>query len=83
MSAPTAERLAQLCYDQGLIDNQQLDSVWSELGKKDVELEYFTNLLLRKELLTNWQLERLIEGKRDGFYYGDYKILYLVGTGTF
>jgi len=83
MSAPTAERLAQLCYDQGLIDNQQLDSVWSELGKKDVELEYFTNLLLRKELLTNWQLERLLEGKRDGFYYGDYKILYLVGTGTF
>ncbi|HIA18555.1 MAG TPA: serine/threonine protein kinase [Planctomycetaceae bacterium] len=41
------------------------------------------SLLLRKELLTNWQLERITIGKRDGYFYGNYKILYLVGTGTF
>ena len=43
----------------------------------------FTSLLLRKELLTNYQLDRLLKGERGGYFYGDYKVLYLVGTGTF
>jgi serine/threonine protein kinase len=60
-----------------------MNAVWSELGKKDVELDVLSSMLLRKELITNWQMERLFVGKRDGFYYGDYKVLYLVGAGTF
>ena len=83
MVRPTAERLAQLCFDCKIIDSKQMDAVWSELGKKDVELDVLSSMLLRKELITNWQMERLFIGKRDGFYYGDYKVLYLVGAGTF
>ena len=83
MVRPTAERLAHLCFEYNIIDSKQMDAVWSTLGKKDVELDVFSSMLLRKELITNWQLERLVDGKRDGFHYGDYKILYLVGAGTF
>ena len=83
MVRPTAERLAQLCFDCKVVESKQMDAIWSELGKKDVELDVLSSMLLRKELITNWQMERLYDGKRDGFHYGDYKVLYLVGAGTF
>ena len=83
MVRPTAERLAQLCFEYNIATSKQMDMVWGDLGKKDVELDVFSSMLLRKELITNWQLERLLDGKRDGFYYGDYKVKYLVGAGTF
>jgi serine/threonine-protein kinase len=28
-------------------------------------------------------MERLVKGERSGFFFGDYKVLYLVGSGTF
>ncbi|MFP6753266.1 MAG: protein kinase, partial [Pirellulaceae bacterium] len=83
MVRPTAERLAQLCFEYNIATSKQMDMIWGDLGKKDVELDVFSSMLLRKELITNWQLERLLDGKRDGFYYGDYKVKYLVGAGTF
>ena len=33
--------------------------------------------------MTNYQVERLVKGERSGFFFGDYKVLYLVGSGTF
>ena len=38
---------------------------------------------MRRGLLTQYQLERLMNGYRTGFFYGDYKVLYCVGAGTF
>ena len=29
--------------------------------------------------MTNYQVERLAKGERSGFFYGPYKVLYLVG----
>ena len=46
-------------------------------------LEEFKTLLLRKDLLTNYQLDRLLTGERLGFFYGPYKVLYMIGAGTF
>ncbi len=83
MAMMSAERIAQLSFDCGLLAAPQLEAVWGELGSRDVAPEDMISLLLRKEFLTNWQLERIIAGKRDGYFYGRYKVLYLVGTGTF
>ena len=83
MSAVTAEQLGQRITDSGLMDSHQLESVWAELGTREVTLEQFTSLLTRREFLTNYQLDRLLKGERGGYFYGDYKVLYLVGTGTF
>jgi serine/threonine-protein kinase len=83
MASITPEQLNQRLADAGLIESRQLESLWAELGTREVSLEELTSLLLRKELLTNYQLDRLLKGERGGFFYGDFKVLYLVGTGTF
>ncbi len=79
----TAEEFVQRSFDLGLIDARQIESIWSELGSREVPTKEIISLVLRKELMTNWQIERIMEGKRDGYIYGKYKILYLVGSGTF
>jgi serine/threonine protein kinase/CheY-like chemotaxis protein len=79
----SAEQFAQRVVDYDLLDARQLETIWSELGTRDVTAEEFRNLLVRRELLTNFQVDRLLAGKRTGYYYGDYKVLYLVGAGTF
>jgi len=83
MGTPTAEQFAQRAFNLGLLTEQQLDSLWGEFRRRDVPLDDFCNLVLRRELLTNYQVERIIRGERSGFFYGDYKVLYLVGTGSF
>ncbi|HZN33704.1 MAG TPA: serine/threonine-protein kinase, partial [Pirellulaceae bacterium] len=81
--AISAEQLASRMLDAGLIEQRQVEGLWAELGTRDVPFGDFSSLLLRKELLTNYQLERLLKGEKGGYFYGDYKVLYLVGTGTF
>ena len=79
----TAEKLAQRALDVGVISEQDLQSVWSELGTRNVEYEQLKQVLMRRGLLTNYQLDRIAEGFRTGFFYGDYKVQYCVGAGTF
>jgi eukaryotic-like serine/threonine-protein kinase len=79
----SAEQIAQRAFDLNLIDERQLQEVWGQIGSRQLSGEEFQQLLLRRELLTNFQTEKLLQGDRSGFFYGDYKVLYLVGTGTF
>jgi eukaryotic-like serine/threonine-protein kinase len=80
----TAEQLAQRALDVSVIDDAQLQSVYSELGSTTVPLTELQQAFLRRELLTQYQLERLMKAEsRAGFFYGDYKVLYCVGAGTF
>ncbi|MEN1679510.1 MAG: serine/threonine-protein kinase [Planctomycetota bacterium] len=79
----TAEELAAKALDAGIVDERQLQSAWGELGTSTASLDALTQLLLRRGLVTNYQLEKIHRGQRTGFFYGDYKVLYLVGAGTF
>ena len=80
----TAEQLAQRALDVSVVDDAQLNSVWSALGSTNAPLAAFQQELLRRNLLTQYQLERLMRAEsRTGFFYGDYKVLYCVGAGTF
>jgi serine/threonine protein kinase len=83
MPSISPDQLIQRISDAGILDSRQIEALWAELGTREVTLEQVTGLLLRKELLTNYQLDRLLKGERGGYFYGDYKVLYLVGTGTF
>ena len=83
MGQPTAEQIAQRTVNLGLLDERQLRDVWASFGKHNVPLQDFLQTLVRREFLTNYQVERLVKGERSGFFFGDYKVLYLVGSGTF
>jgi len=84
MAITTVEQLTQRLTDADLISAREIESCWAELGTtKNVGVEEFRNLLIRRELLTKWQIDRLVQGKRDGYFYGKYKVLYYVGAGTF
>jgi serine/threonine-protein kinase len=80
----TAEQLAQRALDVDVIDNAQLNAVLNELGSTNASLAALQQALLRRELITQYQLEKLMAADaRTGFFYGPYKVLYLVGAGTF
>ncbi|NLF07206.1 MAG: serine/threonine protein kinase, partial [Pirellulaceae bacterium] len=83
MANQTAEQVAQRAFDLGLLDERQLRDVWSTFGSHNVSTEDFLQTLVRREFLTNYQVERLVNGERTGFFFGDYRVLYLVGSGTF
>ncbi len=83
MADPTASEIADLALDLGLMSERQLQEVWAAFGSHTVNLQEFLQHLVRHEYLTNYQVDRLVKGERTGFFFGDYKVLYLVGTGTF
>jgi eukaryotic-like serine/threonine-protein kinase len=83
MGQPTAEHIAQRASDLGLLDQRQLQDIWASFGRHDVPLNDFLQALVGREFMTNYQVERLVKGERTGFFFGDYKVLYLVGRGTF
>ncbi|HIO21785.1 MAG TPA: hypothetical protein EYN18_05235 [Nitrospirales bacterium] len=71
----STEQLAQRALDLDLITEYQLRDVWSEFGSRNVSIGQLQQLFLRRELLTNYQIERLLDGQKTGFFYGDYKVL--------
>ena len=79
----SAEDLAQVALDVGVLTEAQLRSAWDEAGSSGAGLEEFKHALMRRGLLTNYQIERLEKGLQDGYFYGDYRVLYAVGSGTF
>jgi serine/threonine-protein kinase len=83
MGGASAEKIAQRAFDLGLLDERQLREVWAALGSRHVAVDDLLHLLVGREFLTNYQVERLVKGDRSGFFFGAYKVLYLVGSGTF
>lgn len=83
MGELSAEEIAERVINLNLLDDRQLQEAWSELGRRNVPGDQFVQLLVRREMLTNYQVERLLKGEKSGYFYGDYKVLYLVASGSF
>lgn len=79
----TAEQLAQRILECRLVDMNSMNEALSELNDLSAPHQELVNLLLQKEKLTNWQVTRLLERQVNGYFYGDWKVLYLIGAGTF
>jgi serine/threonine protein kinase len=81
---PNADKLAQRIHDARLMEMGEINSLIAQAGGRgEADIELFINLLQRGEFLTNWQVRRLVEGQRKGYFYGNWRILYLIGVGTF
>lgn len=83
MKPSSADDLAQQLEQLELVQASQLEPVWTELGGRNVPVEDFGRALVRHELLTGYQIERLLKGEVDGLYYGRARVLYQVGAGSF
>lgn len=64
-----------------LIDREQAREARSEA--EDTGLDTICRVLLRKGMLTSWQLERVKKGDSTGFTFGDCKVLFHLAEGTF
>ena len=84
MSALTADQLAHRIYECRLMELDELRKIIGDCSVDgEADLETFKDNLLRHEHLTNWQLQRVLEGHMTGYLYGNWKVLYLIGAGTF
>jgi len=82
MSTLTTEDVAAAAIDLDLVGAGDLASVWRELSQ-DASVEQLGDALVRRELLTGYQWDRLKGGYRQGFFFGRAKILYQAGAGSF
>jgi serine/threonine-protein kinase len=83
MKPSTAENLLHLAADLELAPAADLHQAYRDVGGHDVDVAWFGNELVRRELLTGFQLERLLAGETRGYFYGAAKVLYQVGAGSF
>lgn len=84
MSDLSAEQFAQRVYDCGLMTTKALEETLGQSGGRGrASFNDFIMKLLEKEQMTNWQISRVADGQRRGFFYGNWQVLYLIGAGTF
>ncbi|MFM8290933.1 MAG: serine/threonine protein kinase, partial [Planctomycetia bacterium] len=72
----TAEQLAHLVGELELVGPSPLGDVVREFGRHDAPAEEFGTVLVRREFITGYQLERLLRGERAGYFYGRAQVLY-------
>lgn len=83
MSDLTTDQLLHVATELELAPAADLQDAYREAGGHVAQVRSFAQTLVRHELLTSYQLERLLAGNRTGFYYGPAKLLYQVGAGSF
>lgn len=83
MDPLTPDLFAQRITDLGLAEPRAVDQAMSDLGVGDVSLDDVVAVMQRRGVLTTLQTEKILKGDRQGYFYGDYKVLYVIGAGTF
>ena len=85
MSKLTADNLVDLLGRSGLLDKAQIERVIEELraahGADLPEGAALAEELIKRDLITRWQADKLLEGRYKGFFLNKYKLLSLLGTG--
>lgn len=83
MTAITGAEFAQRISDLSLAPRRDVDHVLGELGVGEHSLNDVVRAMQGRGLVTTLQTEKIMRGDRVGYFYGDYKVLYLIGAGTF
>ena len=83
MKPTTADNLAQLIAAHELVPASALQEAQRACDTDSLDAAAFGKALVRRELLTGFQLERLLKGETQGYHYGPAKLLYQIGSGSF
>jgi CheY-like chemotaxis protein len=81
MKPASADDLALLVGELELVPASLMQEALREGAGGSAEA--LGQVLVRRELLTGYQLERLLKGERRGYFYGHAKVLYQIGAGSF
>jgi len=83
MSDLTPTQLSHRIVELGLLEPIEIEQAWSEVGGISGTCEDLLRVLQRSDRLTNLQIDKVLKNDRTGYFYGHWKILYLIGAGTF
>jgi len=79
----TPDQFLQRIVGAGLAEPAVVEQARSELGGQDNSLADVIRVMQGHGVVTTLQTEKILRGDRTGFFYGPYKVLYLIGAGTF
>ncbi|MBM4023473.1 MAG: serine/threonine protein kinase [Planctomycetes bacterium] len=82
MKPTSADDFAHLVGELELAPAAEVHDALREVGG-GAAAESLGQALVRRELLTGFQLVRLLKGERRGYLYGRAKLLYQIGAGSF
>lgn len=79
----SAEQFAKALVASGLMSAEEVQTLWSELPsrKRPRDGKSFAQVLLRRELLNDFQCRELLRGKNTPLLLGDYVLLGKIGAG--
>jgi serine/threonine-protein kinase len=83
MAELTADQFAQRVIELGLCEPLEVEKARAALGSGTHTLDEMIRVLQRRGLVTTLQADKVLKGDRTGFFFGHYKVLYLIGVGTF
>ncbi|MEM0924796.1 MAG: protein kinase, partial [Planctomycetota bacterium] len=83
MELPTPEEFVRRIADLGLAERRSVEQAMGEMGSMEITLDLVIDQMQRRGLVTTLQTEKILRGDRSGYFYGEYKVLYLIGAGTF
>ena len=78
------ETFAAVVQKSGLVDQDRLQRSLVEFSAANDNAQSVPRLaewLIRENLLTKWQADKLLQGKHRGYFLGKYKLLSLLGKG--
>ncbi len=80
----SGEVFLTLLKQSGLVDFDQLKRLWKEFKDQGLNIndsKVLSDELVARNVITRWQVEKLMQGKHKGFFLGKYRLLSLLGTG--
>ncbi len=80
----TAESFLSVLRQSGLVDKDQLKRLTDEMQQAGVNVQDSDAIcayLIQREVITQWQSDKLQQGRHKGFTLGKYRLLRLLGKG--
>lgn len=81
MAKLKVDQFVDLVKRSGLVDDERLTEALSGVDESVNDSGIVASSLTKAGLLTEWQSEKLLQGRHKGFYLGKYKLLNHIGTG--
>ncbi len=81
MAKLKVDQFVDLVKRSGLVDDDRLNQALSGIDQSVKDSGIVASSLTKAGLLTEWQSEKLLQGRHKGFYLGKYKLLNHIGTG--